>query len=409
MLQTVCDKKVCTACGACINICPKHCISFNRDEYGVKHAYIDMEKCIHCNMCYKVCPVFTELRGNIPKVCYAAWSNNNYIRTHSASGGIASELYQYAENENFWIAGVYLNDRFEAIYSLEKDNWYKFQNSKYTFSDMGELYCDVAQKLQNREKILYIGLPCQIAGLKLFLQAKNIYDDNLFVVDLVCHGVTPDNYLKEHIKNKEQRMRRKITEVFFRNPKYNTYLFYFTLGDRGRVFYKKKVDSTDEYQIAYHKGIAYRENCYVCPWAKYERLGDITLSDFPGLGSEEKCRYPLENVSCIMLNTKKGVLLHNELVHRGKIFSEQRPLEENFNSQVTLNNPTPIPPERAIFLNYYKDKGEFDYALKKAAKKTIQSNVLNHILRYRNIKLFILKHIPRETKDRVKEVLKKLN
>ena len=406
MLKLVCEENKCTACEACLNICPEGCISFKEDEYAVKKAYIDTERCIKCNLCSNVCPRITKIAGYTPTSCYAAWSLDEKIRYKSASGGIATELYQYAIDNGYWIAGVCMNAECDAIYSLTNKNGFNFQNSKYTFPNMGNIYVDISSKLKAHEKVLFIGLPCQVAALKSYLKTKKFEETNILFVDLICHGITPANYLKQHIKQIEHKKGKQGLQINFRDPKYGTHKYYFTLANNDTVFYKKNVKQDDEFQIAYHRGIAYRENCYFCQWAGRERLGDITLSDFPGLGSKEKCAFTDRNVSCVMINTPKGRKLYSELLDKNRIYSEKRPLEENFDFQPTLNNITPQPPERRKFLILYRQTKDFDYSIQKAASKIIWSNRLNSLTRYRDARVICRKLIPRTCKDKVKRIIK---
>lgn len=408
MLSNICSQEKCTACGACINICPRDCIKYVFDEYGVKRAYKDEERCIDCNLCLKTCPsISTEKMGRVPVKCYAAWSNDCGIRFNSASGGIASEFYKYATENGYWIVGVSLNENFDAVYSLKKGDWEAFQNSKYTYSDTGYIYRSILEKLYDNEKVLFIGLPCHVAALKLFLYTKNVDLCNLVTIDLICHGVTPQDYLKEHVRKIETQKGKKATEVYFRDPKYKTYTFTFSLKNCGTTFYKRKVNRNDAYQIAYHRGIGYRENCYLCKFASIERQGDITLSDFVGVGSKTLCDYTHRNVSCVMINSEKGETFYKKLVSSGRIFSEERPIEEEYNTERMLHNPTPVPPERLKFLNSYRESGDFDKALICAAQKIIIFNEVNNFIKFNEIRLFVLKRVPKSLKERIKRVLRK--
>ena len=60
-----------------------------------------------------------------------------------------------------------------------------FAGSKYVKVSTGVIFNKIKEKLINGDKVLFFGVPCQVAGLKLFLQ--NEYD-KLFTVDLICHG-----------------------------------------------------------------------------------------------------------------------------------------------------------------------------------------------------------------------------
>lgn len=106
-----------------------------------------------------------------------------------------------------------------------------------------------------------------------------------------------------------------------------------------------------------------------------------------------------------MINTPKGKKLYRELLQNNRINSVKRPLEENFNTQITLNNPTPKPKERMMFLEIYRETKDFDCAVQIAAKKRILLNRLNTITRYRDIKLFLLQLIPKQFKGKIKHII----
>ena len=61
----------------------------------------------------------------------------------------------------------------------------------------------------------------------------------------------------------------------------------------------ENVLENDFYQEAYHDGIAYRENCYHCKFAKSKRISDITLSDYKGLGTMAPCAFSAQkSIKC---------------------------------------------------------------------------------------------------------------
>ena len=49
----------CTGCGACANICPKHCLQLQADEEGFFYPRYDATNCIECGLCEKTCHVVT--------------------------------------------------------------------------------------------------------------------------------------------------------------------------------------------------------------------------------------------------------------------------------------------------------------------------------------------------------------
>lgn len=53
-------KEECCGCTACYVVCPQGAISMVGDEEGFRYPLIDIEKCIRCYKCVKVCPVKEE-------------------------------------------------------------------------------------------------------------------------------------------------------------------------------------------------------------------------------------------------------------------------------------------------------------------------------------------------------------
>ena len=58
---TVIDKQMCTGCCACLNVCPKRCITMERDHEGFWYPKVDTTVCNNCGLCEHVCPL---LDGN---------------------------------------------------------------------------------------------------------------------------------------------------------------------------------------------------------------------------------------------------------------------------------------------------------------------------------------------------------
>ena len=207
----VCDADKCSACGVCINICPKGCISYLKKETGTKVAVINKNSCVNCHLCKKVCPQLDTVEGLESFVCYAAWSFDDTIRTNSASGGIATELYRFFSDKGYKLAGVSMTPMHTAEFSLSDsfESMPAYRNSKYVYSDAGNIYYEVGKNLVNQRGVLFIGLPCQVAALKKYLFVKKISLELLFTVDIVCHGTTPEQFLGEHIEHIEKKKKKK--------------------------------------------------------------------------------------------------------------------------------------------------------------------------------------------------------
>ena len=366
MSKTICFHEKCTGCTACLEACPKQCISMQLDNLDASYPVVDESVCIDCGICEKTCPNNRELIYHVPQKVWSAWSKDDEVRRTSASGGIAYELYRYWISQGGVAAGV-IYDRKEGAHFVliqsEKDIK-ATQNSKYTFSDIDGVYKKVKQKLSEGIEILFIGVPCQIAGLYGFL--KKDYE-NLLTVDLICHGMPPKAYLDQHVESIEKKKKERTLELFFRDPKYYTYTYTFTLKNKdGDEFYKKRVLDTDNYQLGYHRALIYRENCYHCQYARKERISDLTIGDFSGLGKCAPCEYEKRKTSCILQNTEKGARLLEKL--NGVVTLDERPQDEAFKFERQLKAPSVKHNGRVLFEAVYKETRNFETAANKALK-----------------------------------------
>ena len=346
----ICDKELCTACGACRDVCSRDCITFEADDIGALYPIVDTEKCINCGLCSKVCPNNNPPIFRRPVRAYASWSKNEIQRCTSASGGIAAEMYKYVISNGGFSAGVTYDMTQGAIYiPLDNvDDIQKVKNSKYTFSNTNGIYKQIKEKLNSGTEVLFIGLPYQVAGLLNFL--RKTYE-HLITVDIICHGLAPTEYVQQHINKIEKDKKRVCTKLYFRDPVYNTYRFFFALYAGDKCFYKKSARSRDLYQLGYHKALIYRDNYYACKYARNERISDLTIADFSGLGRIEPCEFNGINVSCILVNSLKG---ENLLKRLDNIVIHERPLDEAFKFEKQLIHPSVPHKNRDMFMEEYK-------------------------------------------------------
>lgn len=308
----ICKSNLCTGCNACGNICPKRCINLQENQFGELHPVIDNNQCIHCNQCIKVCPNNQELPYTYPIKCFASWISNNKKRKKCASGGIGTTMSEYVLfKRNGVCFGTKYDNNLNPIVTqgITSSDIEAFKGSKYVQSIISnQTFSEVKQILKSNRLVLFIGTPCQIAGLKCYL--KKDYE-NLITVDLICHGVTPGKYLKEEISYIKSKCNIKhITDIHFRSNDEND--FNLTLWNEEKCIYKKDVNHSP-YFSGFLFGITLRENCFNCKYARPERISDITIGDFIGLGYNRPFTYSTKNVSSVIINTVKGEKFYNEL------------------------------------------------------------------------------------------------
>lgn len=395
----------CTACGACAQSCPKKCIHMVQDAMGCYHPEIQNDICVQCGACRKACPAITPPE-KLPKgTVYAAWNADDEQRKYAASGGIATAIYEYALINGYKTFGVCSlpEGTAEYIEIKTREDIERCRNSKYVYTNIGRILMSVKRYIQDGMTVVLPTLPCQAAAVLNYLGKR---PENLILVDIVCHGVCPDTYLKQHIVRIEKKYRKKADALFFRDPKYGTDQFVFSVCEGGKPFYHAKVYANDVYQLGYHKALSYRENCYHCAYATNQRLGDMTISDFSGLGRLAPFTYPRDSVSCVIVSSEKGEKVLKALASEERIVCLQRPSSEAFDYEKQLRTPSVPHAGRQVFIQHYLNSGDYVSSARRALKRDIAKNNIVNGLCIPQIKKRLSDALPGSIKKWIRNVIR---
>lgn len=263
---------------------------------------IDYNLCINCGACTKACPSLNTPQLNKPSKVLAAVSKDEEIYVNSTSGGVAFSLSKKIIEDGGVVYATSYTDNLEVVFKRYNniDDLKKSQGSKYLHSHINNAYRQIKENPINNTTVLFIGLPCQVAGLYGFLNHKKY--DNLLTIDLICHG-TPDyivfnEYSKYVLKEKYD----KTEYAKFRESTSYTINY---VGNNAISLTNIPL-CQNIYIIHFLDGIIYRENCYNCIYARPERVSDITLGDFWGLEENALEINIQRGVNCVLLNTEKG-------------------------------------------------------------------------------------------------------
>ena len=381
-MKEICNKDFCTACNACVLSCPRNCITMQEDNIGALHPVINQEQCVDCGACVRTCPNNKTLDFHDTIKIYAAWSKDELTRQKSASGGVAAELYKryISLGPKGFCVGVRIDANLQAVFCQITD-FNEVQNSKYVYSNTQSIYKTIKDKLKENIEVLFVGLPCQVAGLYSYLNKEY---PNLLTVDLVCHGVAPSDYLVQHIHNIEKEKQEKANQVSFRDWRFNTDSYTFTLSDSNdNIIYKRKVYEDDVYQLGYHNSLIYRENCYKCKYAQRKRVSDLTLCDFTSVGAYNPFHFEKSKVSCILVNTERGEQIIQQI--SDNLYKEERPKDEIFDFESQLNSPYKAHVNREVFLENYIKTRDFDHSAYCALKSDIEQYYASKSLKGRTL------------------------
>lgn len=333
-MNRVCDRDKCTGCWACVNACPKQCISMKEGE--LRHLYPEVEQslCVDCGLCQKVCPAVNPQEKNTPQIVYACWTKDEEECKSSTSGGMGATFARHIIQGGGVVYGCACMDDVNVrhIRVDKEEDLVLLKGSKYVQSSIRDCYCCVKEDLQKTDrKVLFVGTPCQIAGLRGFLRRDY---DNLYLVDLICHGVPSVGYLREHLKNVTART--KYDAVRFREGRDRYCLSVMVEGEK---IYSSDVWESryeDVYYNAFIDGYTYRESCHACAYAEKNRVSDITIGDFWGLHDDIPVKHE-NGINCMLVNTSKG----NALVEAVKesVHLYRRELSEAVNGNDQLRAP----------------------------------------------------------------------
>lgn len=301
-MELICEKTDCTGCGMCANICHQKAIEMVEKEHGFVFPKVNNDLCNECGLCKKKCPANSEKRNDSTvKGVFASWSINKKVRNQSTSGGIFSLLAEEILKDEGLVIGVAWDDKYHATHvAIEKpDELYKLRGSKYSQSDTAMIYQKIKSYLIDGRKILFSGTPCQNAALKSYLGKEY---DNLFQVDLVCHGVPSARFLDEYLGSFKKSI--KNVRLRYKDP-YWDYTFVRVDFSDGTHYQARTID--DPYFNLFNIGYSIRESCHRCKYTSLHRESDITLADFWGYRAHDfKSRNYNYGTSLVLLNSEKG-------------------------------------------------------------------------------------------------------
>lgn len=305
------DKKKCCGCTACSAICPKQCIEMKSDAEGFQYPSVDTEKCIQCGMCERVCPIQNPVvEAIVPQRAYLVQHKDEQVRMDSSAGGAFTAIATCVLEKGGVVFGAAYDDDFQVRHTyVEKiDELWKFRNSKYVQSDMGDCFHQVRDYLRAGRWICFSGTPCQIEGLNRFLGKPY---EKLVLVDVVCHGIPSpliwNKYLEYQRVNEDKPDNIRFRDKFY-GYKYST----MSLIKGGKNVYHAG-SQLDPMLRAFFTDICDRPSCYECPFKKRYRVSDMTIWDCFSVYDFDKAMDDDKGTTRVLCHTEKGVAIMQEL------------------------------------------------------------------------------------------------
>lgn len=331
------DKKNCCGCSACVQRCPKQCIRLEEDTEGFLYPQVDEETCIKCGLCEKVCPILNQADKLSVLEVLAVKNPNDEERMNSSSGGVFLPLAREVINQGGVVFGAVYDESWEVhhVYAEKIEDVYPMMGSKYLQSKIGNSFKDAERFLKQGREVLFVGSPCQIAGLRTYLLNKQY--QNLLAVDFLCHGVPSPGVWRRYLAEsyggydaKEQSRLQAtagknsvlllslnatspIVDIKFRDKTesgWKKFRFVVRQKSASKADQNTVLSSDIHYDNPFMRGflsdIYLRPSCYECKCKNGVNHSDMTIADFWGINQIAPEFDDDKGVGLVLLNTKKG-------------------------------------------------------------------------------------------------------
>lgn len=319
----------CCGCNACVQKCPKRCISLIETQEGFLYPQVNKTDCLDCGLCEKVCPIINKKDEKIPELILAVKNPKEDERLNSSSGGVFISLAKATICHGGVVFGAVYDENMEVkhIYTECLENVFPMMRSKYMQSRIGNTFQEAERFLKAGREVLYVGTPCQIAGLHNYLQKKY---DNLIAVDIVCHGVPSPGVWRDYLNELKSSISAQnaadgkntvisslkftpvITGVNFREKhgygwkKYGFVVKYKSALKAENTVLLSSIFYNNPFMRGFLANVYLRPSCYECPAKGGRSQSDMTIADYWGIDNIMPEFDDDKGVGLVLINTKKG-------------------------------------------------------------------------------------------------------
>lgn len=327
------------------------------DKEGFPHPEINQKLCIDCGACVKVCPALNEPKRRnsaFESRFFAAYHKDEAIRMASSSGGVFSAFASWMLKKGGCVCAAAYDENFRGVHHViihKEEEIAQLRTSKYTQSRMEDCFVQIRTLLQKGKDILFVGTPCQTAGLHLFL--KKAYP-GLLTMDILCHGVPSPSVFRDYMDVLEQEQGDRIIHYNFRDKKWSWFHFNTkAVFSSGRIY--RGTWEEDVFMRGFLRDYFLRKSCYSCRYSTYERHSDLTVSDFWGYSEKDGgFRNEDKGISMCMCNTLTGYEAFQNI--ENQIIWCARPRKMSLINGAFSKKAATLE-EREQFLSDYRKKG----------------------------------------------------
>ncbi|MDR1861258.1 MAG: Coenzyme F420 hydrogenase/dehydrogenase, beta subunit C-terminal domain [Bacteroidales bacterium] len=298
----------CSGCGLCAVACPHAAIEVRHNAAGFFEPAVAAEKCVNCSICTNVCYKYLPAKEPFENVfqekrIYGAWSKNRDTVISSSSGGVGYELTKYFRQNGYKICGCIFeaaNNCCRHIVAESDADLEAIKTSKYLQSYTVSAF----SQFTRGEKYLVVGSPCQIYGLRKYIQDKK-WEDNFLLVDFFCHGTPSFNLWKKYKEHlcKNKKFLKDVRTVNFRHKDvYTAWHSYSTTAKDSAGTQFAQPFAVNMFFRFFLNDSCLNAACYHCKLRLDHCAADIRIADFWG----DKYADNDSGVSLVITNSDRG-------------------------------------------------------------------------------------------------------
>ena len=243
---------------------------------------------------------------------YGYYIDNEKLKK-SASGGAVSAISEAIIRQGGLVFGVSYSDDFKRAEYRCVDNLEDlemFKGSKYcetskeiiVNNETLSIYTVLEEKLRDNRLVLFVGLGCDIGGIRSYCETKKIDVHKLFTVELLCYGSTTSVVHQQYVEGFEKKFRSKIKAFTVRYKKEGWTPPYIHAEFENGIVYDIPFYESD-YGFAFSRFA--RTCCYKCRFRGADHKADMACGDFWGL-TKSMTGWNDNGVSIMFVKTLKG-------------------------------------------------------------------------------------------------------
>ena len=281
-------------------------------------------------------------------ISYAVQSSQKNIRLRSTSGGTFSEIARSFIKTGGCVCAAGYDEQGKVVHKLintisEID---ELCESKYVQSNLNNCFAEVESCLSSSRKVLFVGTPCQVAGVKAYLRNK---DEKLYTIDLVCYGVPSPMIYIEWRAEIERVYKKKIAYVHFRDKSFgyaapNVKIVFKDGSSAEQTFLIKS------YMKTFMSGLNVRPSCSECAFKGIDRCSDLTFGDCWHIGVFQKAMDDNLGTTSVYVHSPKGSMLLDMIKNQVNISQIDTQQEIKLDGR-KINESVQKNPNSIIFFN----------------------------------------------------------